>query len=162
MIVAIDSWVTMVITIGISGLIGAALSLRFNVFALVPTAALALVGTGGIGIGHGSPIGSMAFVMVLLTAGLAVGYFGGTIARATVGGSLRPANAANTNAAQNVHYEANSDMFKMLDIRERMEAVGSDGDHVGIVGEPPATRVRLGVSEFATERSDRPDERSAL
>jgi hypothetical protein len=124
---------SIIIAVGLSILIGAALSLRFNVFALVPTAALALLGTAGIAVGHGSPIGPVAFVTVLLTAALPIGYFAGAIALAVVEESFQLENGANTYGAQNLDYERNSGKFKMLDIQECMEVVGSDGDHVGIV-----------------------------
>jgi hypothetical protein len=39
--------------------------------------------------------------------------------------------------------QKNSSMFKMLDIRERMEVVGSDGDHVGTVDHKETDRVIL-------------------
>jgi hypothetical protein len=48
-------------------------------------------------------------------------------------GALESEITADTSVAQNFHQERSSGMFKMLDIQKRMEVVGSDGDHVGIV-----------------------------
>jgi hypothetical protein len=119
--------------IAVIALIGAALSLRFNAYALIPAVALALIGTGGIPVAHGSPIGPVALHTALVTAALPVGYFAGAVARAIVEGAFESAFPADTSVAQNFHQGRSSGMFEMLDIQKRMEVVGSEGDHVGIV-----------------------------
>src|ERR1700686_1904028 len=126
--------VTMVITIGISILIGAALGLRFSVLILLPTIVLATLITAAIGIAHGDQIWSVALAMVLVATALQISYLAGTITRAAVVGLVRPGR--DTDVAQNVDYSANQrtpSTFKMLDIQECMEVVGSDGNHVRTV-----------------------------
>ena len=71
-------------TYGIVLLIGATLSLRFNVFILFPAIGLALIGTIAVGIAHGDPMGSVVLTMVLIGTTLQVGYLAGIVARAVV------------------------------------------------------------------------------
>jgi hypothetical protein len=70
-------------TLAIIGfLIGAALGTRFKVFIVIPAIGLALLGTAGIGIAHGDPIGSVALTMLLIAATLQLGYLAGVVLRA--------------------------------------------------------------------------------
>jgi hypothetical protein len=51
-----------------------------------------------------------------------------------------------TDVAQNLDYSADqrrSTMFKMLDIQEHMEVLGSDGNHVGAVDHKESDRIIL-------------------
>jgi hypothetical protein len=54
-------------TYGIVLLIGATLSLRFNVFILFPAIGLALIGTIAVGIAHGDPMGSVVLKLERLS-----------------------------------------------------------------------------------------------
>ena len=129
----------MAITIGISILIGAALGLQFNVFILVPTVVLALVSTAAIGIAHGDQMWSVVVTMVLVATALQISYLVGTITRAAVVGFVRPRRTID--GAQDFGYSA--DQFKMPDIQEHMEVVGSDGNHVGAVDHTERDRIIL-------------------
>jgi hypothetical protein len=134
----------MLVTIGISVLIGAALGLRFNVLILVPTIVLAAVSTATIGIAHGDQIWSVALAMVFVVTALQISYLAGTITRAAVAGLVQPNK--DLDVAQNFGHPADlsgSSMFKMLDIQERMEVVGSDGNHVGAVDHKERDRIIL-------------------
>jgi hypothetical protein len=71
-------------TFGTTFLIGAALSLRFNVFILFPAIGLALIGTAAVEIAHHDPMGSMVLTMVLVGTTLQVGYLAAIAARAVV------------------------------------------------------------------------------
>src|SRR5580692_6427379 len=116
------------IAVGISILIGVALGLRFNALILVPTIVLGAVITAVVGFAHGNPIWSVAFAMVSSTAGLQIGYFVGAVTSAAVAGRVR---STNKDVAQNFGCSTDQrspSMFKMLDIQEHMEVVGSDGD----------------------------------
>jgi hypothetical protein len=95
--------------IGISALIGAALGLRFNVFALFPTIVLAAIGTTAIEVARGNQLGSVALAIVFVTIALQIGYLAGSIIHAALGRHMA------------------------LGIQERMEVVGSDGHHVGTI-----------------------------
>jgi hypothetical protein len=96
-------------TIGFGALIGAALGLRFNVFALFPTIILAAIGITAIELASGNQLGSIALAIVLVTIALQIGYLAGSIIHAALGRRVAPS------------------------IQERMEVVGSDGQHVGTI-----------------------------
>jgi hypothetical protein len=96
-------------TVCIGALIGAALGLRFNVFALFPTIILAAIGTAAVEVARGNQMGSVALAIVLVTIALQIGYLAGSIIYAVLGRHVA------------------------LSIQERMEVVGSDGQHVGTI-----------------------------
>jgi hypothetical protein len=132
----------MMITAGIGILIGAALGLHFNVFVLIPSVVVALVGTAAIGIARGGLTESMALALVVFTAALQVGYLVGSIIRAAVSELVRP--GSNREPAQAFAVKRKPGMFKLLlDIQEHMEVVGSDGNHVGTIDRKEIDRVIL-------------------
>ncbi len=96
-------------TIGIGAVIGAALGLRFNVFALFPTIILAAIGTAAVELVRGNQLGSVALAIVLVIIALQIGYLAGSVMHAALGRHVA------------------------LNIQERMEVVGSDGQHVGTI-----------------------------
>src|ERR1700676_381032 len=113
-------------------LFGAALALSFNVLILFPAIGLALLGATAVGIAHGDPMGSVVLTMVLIGTTLQFGYLAGTVARAVVASI----GASNADMPRSFAYEGprhNFSMFKSLDVQDRMEVVGSDGEHVGTV-----------------------------
>jgi hypothetical protein len=72
-------------TLAIIGfLIGAALGARFKVLIDIPAIGLALLGTAGVGIVHGDPIGSVGLTMVLIATTLQLGYLAGVVLRAVL------------------------------------------------------------------------------
>jgi hypothetical protein len=72
-------------TLAIIGfLIGAALGTRFKVLIVIPAIGLALLGTAGVGIVHGDPIGSVGLTMVLIATTLQLGYLAGVVLRAVL------------------------------------------------------------------------------
>ena len=107
----------MVIAIGISAFIGAALGFRFNVFALIVATILVAVSTAVMEVAHGDPISSVTSAIVLVVAAIQVSYLGGGIARSAVYGLVPLGRCV--------------DMA--LDIQKHMEVVGSDGEHVGTI-----------------------------
>lgn len=107
----------MVMTIGISALIGAALGLRFNVFILIPAIILAGIGTAFIQVARGDQMGSAVLAIVLAAAALQISYLVGSITRAAVDGLVPLRRSTNVTC----------------DIQAYMEVVGSDGRHVGTV-----------------------------
>jgi hypothetical protein len=119
MVVVVIVW-----TIGISILAGAALSLRFKVLVLFPTVMLAVITTTILGMARGDQMEIIALTMVLAATALQIGYFGGLLGRVAVG-MVQPDGYV-------VHRRKPS-MFKMLDVQERMDVVGSDDAHVGMV-----------------------------
>ena len=112
----------MTMTIGVGGLIGVALGLRFNVFVLIPTIILAAVSTAVIQAARADQalfvvvIYETFRIIVLLATTLQIGYLVGIIARAAF--------------EKLVPLEGND---PALNILERMEVLGSDGRHVGTV-----------------------------
>ena len=70
-------------TIGIFFLIGATLSVRFNVVILFPAIGLAVVGTA-VGIAHGDSVGAVMLTIALIAVALQVGYLFGLVPRAVI------------------------------------------------------------------------------
>lgn len=70
-------------------LIGAAISLRFNVLILVLTIGGAIVGAATIGIAHGNGLRSIALTVMIVAVALQAGYFVGIVARGVLGSVLR-------------------------------------------------------------------------
>jgi hypothetical protein len=68
-------------TFAILFLIGATLSVRFNVVILFPAIGLAVVGTA-VGIAHGDSVGAVMLTIALIAVALQVGYLLGLITRA--------------------------------------------------------------------------------
>jgi uncharacterized protein DUF2171 len=113
-------------------LIGAALGTRFDVLIVIPSIGLALLGTAAVGIAHGDPIGSMVLTMVLIGTTLQLGYLVGVVLRpvlASIGirNVHMPRKFAHSAGQQSVS------SFKSLDVRDHMDVVGPDGEHVGTV-----------------------------
>jgi hypothetical protein len=124
----------MVITIGISGLIGAALGFRFNAFILIAAVVLGVATTASIGMIHADQMSTIILTMVAVITALQVSYLGGAIARAAAAEVV--GSGGSIDVREGLGYEANPrsvSLFKLLDIQERMEVVGSDGHHVGTV-----------------------------
>ena len=71
-------------TFGIAFLIGAALSLRFNVLILFPAIASAVVGTAVAGLAHGDSIGGVMLTIAITGAALQIGYLFGLVTRAVI------------------------------------------------------------------------------
>jgi hypothetical protein len=65
-------------------LIGAALSLRFNVFVLVESIAGAVLGAVVFGIGHDDGIGSIAMTVFVIATALQIGFLLGIVLRAMI------------------------------------------------------------------------------
>jgi hypothetical protein len=63
-------------------LIGAILSVRFNVLILVAAIGLAVVGTGTVGIAEGNRVAAVLLTVVLVATALQIGYLFGLITRA--------------------------------------------------------------------------------
>src|SRR5258707_1193372 len=76
----------------LSVVIGMCLGLRFNVFALFPAIALALLGTAAVAIGRGERPGFVVLTIVFVGSALQIGYLLGVITRA-VWASHRVLNA---------------------------------------------------------------------
>ena len=111
-----DMTIAMVMTIGISALIGVALGSRFNVFILIPTIILAAVCTAVIQAVCGDLALSVLVTTVLVVTMLQIGYLVGIIAHAAFEGHV--SLVRNTDVA--------------LNILAHMEVVGSDGESRGI------------------------------
>jgi hypothetical protein len=111
---AVNMSTATVMTIGISALLGAALSLRFSVLVLLPTLMVALVSTVMFGIARGDSSASVAVTVVLVATAVQFSYLIGNIAGAAVEERVLPGR--------------NSDVA--LEIQEHMEVLGSDGCHV--------------------------------
>ena len=105
----------MVMTVGISALIGLALGWRFNVFIFIPAIILGVVGAIIIAVAHGDQAWSVVLTIILAAATLQVSYLIGALAQ----------------AMRHVPLEKNTDVA--LIIQDHMEVVGSDGEHVGTV-----------------------------
>jgi hypothetical protein len=123
----------MVFTAVISILVGAALGLRFNVLIVVPAIILVLGGTAAVGIAHADHMGSAVLIAASICTALQVGYLIGGFARVavnSVGASTRSTAAADYRSPG---AQIGPSALNILNIRERMEVVGSDGDHVGVV-----------------------------
>jgi hypothetical protein len=101
----------MVMTVGISALIGVALGQRFNVLILIPTLILAMVSTAIIEVMRGAGVWSMALTIVVVATVLQIVYLVGSIAHGVVE-NLAPLTRK---------------------IQKHMEVVGSDGKHVGTI-----------------------------
>jgi hypothetical protein len=71
-------------TFGIVFLIGAALSLRFSVWILIPFTALAIVGTALVESSRGDSIAFLILTVGLMVAILQIGYFVGLLMRAVI------------------------------------------------------------------------------
>jgi hypothetical protein len=71
-------------TFGISFLIGAALSLHFRVWILIPFSGLAIVGTALLESFHGYSILFLILTVGLILAILQIGYFAGLLMRAMI------------------------------------------------------------------------------
>jgi hypothetical protein len=71
-------------TFGIAFLIGATLSLRFNVLILFLAIGLAVVGTGSVGIARGDSVGAVMLTIALIAVALQVGYLFGLVTRAVI------------------------------------------------------------------------------
>jgi hypothetical protein len=71
-------------TLGIVFLIGATLSLRFNVLILLPAIGLAVLGTGSVGIAHGDTVRAVLLAIALTAAAMQVGYLFGLVTRAVI------------------------------------------------------------------------------
>ena len=69
---------------GICITVGAALSLRFNVVALVLAIALASLGIAVMAILHGDPIRSIVLAIISIVLALQAGYLGGVITRIVI------------------------------------------------------------------------------
>jgi hypothetical protein len=65
-------------------LIGATLSVRFNVLMLVLAICLAVVGTVAVGIAEGDRVGAVVLTIALVATALQMGYFVGLITRAAI------------------------------------------------------------------------------
>jgi hypothetical protein len=122
-VVAIGVRVAMVITIGLCTLAGAALGLRFNVLILIPTIALAMVSVAVVEVVRGDQAWSVVLMIVLVTAVIQISYLIGSITRAAIEGLIS--------------FKGRSEVA--IDIQERMEVVGSDGNHVGTVDHTEST-----------------------
>jgi hypothetical protein len=70
-------------TFAILFLIGATLSVRFNVVILFPAIGLAVVGTA-VGIAHGDSVGAVMLTIALIAVALQVGYLFGLVPRAVI------------------------------------------------------------------------------
>jgi hypothetical protein len=116
----------------LSVVIGMCLGLRFNVFALFPAIALALLGTAAVAIGRGERPGFVVLTIVFVGSALQIGYLLGVITRA-VWASHRVLNANAPRKLASVGDQHHFSMFKSLDVQGHMEVVGSDGMHVGTV-----------------------------
>jgi hypothetical protein len=123
----------MLIMVGLSVLIGALLGLRYNVFILGPTLMLALLGTAVLGSIDGTPMWSLFIAMVCVVIALQLSYLAGSSARVAVANvGLSKPNVEAKNIAYSDAQRATGN-FKLLDIKEHMEVVGFDGEHVGTV-----------------------------
>ena len=71
-------------SVGIGIVAGAALSLRFNVVALVLAVALASFGIAVMAILHGEPIRTVVFSIISVGLALQAGYLGGVITRIAI------------------------------------------------------------------------------
>ena len=65
-------------------LIGATLSVRFQVLILFPAIGLAVVGTTVMGIAHGDPVAAVMLTIALVAAALQIGYLSGLVTRAVI------------------------------------------------------------------------------
>ena len=108
-------------TYGIVLLIGATLSLRFNVFILFPAIGLALIGTIAVGIAHGDPMGSVVLTMVLIGTTLQVGYLAGIVARAVVA-SIGESNVDNPRNFAYRILQYSFSMFNKIDFSHSVQA----------------------------------------
>ena len=107
----------MVMTVGISALFGLALGWRFNVFILIPTIILGLVGGTVVAVARGEQAWSVGLTIVMAATTLQISYLIGGITHAVF--------------ARNIPFGKNAGVA--LIIQEQMEVVGSDGEHVGTV-----------------------------
>jgi len=71
-------------TFGIAFLIGATLSLRFNVLILFLAIGLAVVGTAVAGLAHGEHVGAVMLTSAVTASALQVGYLFGLVTRAGI------------------------------------------------------------------------------
>ena len=110
----------LLIMIGISGLLGATLGLRFNFLILIPTNVLAVISAAIIEVARGDQPRSIALTIVLVATALQIGYLVGSITCATVDGLGQLGK--------------NPDVA--LDIRKDMEVLGSDSK----MSEPSTTQ----------------------
>jgi hypothetical protein len=108
-------------TIGIAILIGGVVGLRFDLFILILTVVVALLGTVVIEIVQGDQIWSAVLAVATVTAALQIGFLAGVITREAV--------MKITWASRWAH----NGMLKGLNIRKDMEVLGSDGRHVGTI-----------------------------
>ena len=109
----------MLIAICTTVLVGALLGLRFRVFVLLPVTVLALLSIAVVGAAEGAPAMSIFVAMFFVGTALQLSYLAGGFAVIAI------APASN---------------FKLQDIQEHMEVVGSDGGHVGAVDHIEDTR----------------------
>jgi hypothetical protein len=71
-------------TFGIFCLIGATLSVRFNVLILFLAIGLAVVGAGSVGIAHGDSVGAVILTIAFTAVALQIGYLFGLVTRAVI------------------------------------------------------------------------------
>ena len=71
-------------TVGIAFLIGATLSVRFNVLILVLAIGLMVFGTALVGIAHGDSVRSVTLTIAFVAAALQLGYLFGLLTRAVI------------------------------------------------------------------------------
>ena len=116
-IFAVGVGIAMLLTIGMSALIGVALGLRFNVLVLIPTLILAVVSTAVITVARGDQAWWAVLTIVSVASTLQISYLVGSI--------------TSTALARHVQLQRYKDVA--LNIQEHMEVVGSDGKHVGTV-----------------------------
>jgi hypothetical protein len=90
---------------------------RFNVFILIPTIILGVVGATLVAVARGEQVWSAVLIIILAATALQVSYLIGGTAQAIF--------------AWHVPLEKNTDVT--LIIQDHMEVVGSDGEHVGTV-----------------------------
>ena len=72
-------------TFGIVFLVGATLSVRFQVLILFPAISLAVVATTVMGIAHGDSVGAVMLTIAFTAVALQVGYLFGLVTRAIIG-----------------------------------------------------------------------------
>jgi hypothetical protein len=71
-------------TFGIVFLVGATLSVRFQVLILFPAISLAVVATTVMGIAHGDSVGAVMLTIASVVAALQIGYLSGLVTRPVI------------------------------------------------------------------------------
>jgi hypothetical protein len=105
------------IMIGLSAVFGAALGLGFNVFVLIPALIVAALSAGLVELARGDQGGFVLLIIVFVVTAIQIGYLIGSIAAAAI--EKLGTRGRKTGVVFN--------------IRQYMEVVGSDGEHVGTV-----------------------------